>query len=160
MMTNERPLPYGGASQTPKRIIIHAMCEAVLQDGVLVPAWELLDSLKLSAHILISPDGSRTRCRADTEGAWHAKGFNTDSLGVEVLVPDARNLKQLQDRTRTSWVSEAQLNSLVKQILIWKNQYPIERMDRHSDLDPARKWFDPGEGFPWEELLKKTWTKA
>jgi N-acetyl-anhydromuramyl-L-alanine amidase AmpD len=49
------------------------------------------------------------------------------------------------------------MNSLVQQIMIWKKAYPIEKIDRHSDLDPARKWFDPGDGFPWTELLQRTW---
>ncbi len=154
----ERHLPYGGGSQTPKRIVIHCMAENVVLEGKQFSAWELLDHLKLSAHVLISPDGSRTRCRADTEVAWHAKGFNTDSLGVEVLVPDVFNLDQLQQRTKTTWVSQEQMASLAQQIMIWKKAWPIERIDRHSDLDPARRWYDPGEGFPWEELLRQTWT--
>jgi N-acetyl-anhydromuramyl-L-alanine amidase AmpD len=42
--------------------------------------------------------------------------------------------------------------------MIWKKAYRIERIDRHSDLDPGRRWFDPGEGFPWLELLHRTWS--
>lgn len=158
-MTNviERQLQHGGGPQSPRRIVVHCMAEELNQDGIFVKAWDLLDSLKLSAHILISPDGTRTRCRSDTQIAWHAKGFNTDSLGVEVLVQKVRNLEQLQQRTKTSWTTPEQMDSLVQQIMIWKNSYPIERIDRHSDLDPARKWFDPGEGFNWTELLQRTW---
>jgi len=126
-------------------------------------AWEFLnlvdppDKVGLSAHILIQPDGTRIRCRPDTSMAFHAKGFNTDSLGVEVLVPDVYNLNELQQRTKTEWVSHEQFESLVQQVMIWKKEFHIEKIDRHSDLDPKRRWFDPGDGFPWEELLKRTW---
>lgn len=154
----ERLLHHGGGNQTPKKIVVHCMAEEITYEGRQIKAWDLLDMLKLSAHILIAPSGERTRCRADNQIAYHAKGFNTDSLGVEILVPDVYNLEQLQNRTRTSWVSKAQLDSLEQQIMIWKNAHKIEEMVRHSDLDPVRKWFDPGEGFPWEELLKRTWT--
>jgi N-acetyl-anhydromuramyl-L-alanine amidase AmpD len=156
-MIIERLLTHGGGKQNPKRIVVHCMSEEVEYEGKILPAWELLDALKLSAHVLIYPDGTRVRCRADNEMAWHAKGFNTDSLGVEILVSNAKNLDELQRRTKTAWVSPEQMNSLVQQIMIWKKAYPIEKIDRHSDLDPARKWFDPGDGFPWTELLQRTW---
>lgn len=148
---------HGGGTQTPRRIIVHCMAEQVIYEGRQYPAWELLDFLKLSAHVLIHPNGGRTRCRADSQVAWHAKGFNTDSLGIEVLVPDVFNLDQLQQRTKTTWVNKEQMSSLVQQVMVWKNAWPIERIDRHSDLDPVRRWFDPGEGFPWQELLQRTW---
>ena len=153
----ERHLQHGGGSQAPKRIVIHCMAETVVYEDRQYHAWELLDFLKLSAHILIHPNGDRTRCRADDEMAWHAKGFNTDSLGVELLVPDAFNLDQLQQRTKTTWASKEQMDSLVQQIMVWKKAWPIERIDRHSDLDPARRWYDPGEGFNFMELLQRTW---
>ena len=157
-MIIERHLIHGGGKQTPNRIVVHCMAEQVLYENKTLPAWELLDFLKLSAHILIHPDGTRIRCRADDEMAWHAKGFNTDSLGVEVLVPDVNNMDELQRKTKTDWVGKEQMDSLVQQVMIWKKTYPIEKIDRHSDLDPARKWFDPGEGFRWDELLNRTWT--
>ena len=156
-MIIERLLTHGGGAQYPNRIVIHCMAAEVDFEGKRLSAWELLDTLKLSVHILIQSDGTRIRCRPDTSVAWHAKGFNTDSLGVEVLVPDVYNLNDLQQRTKTEWVSHEQLESLVQQIMIWKKEFHIERMDRHSDLDPGRRWFDPGDGFPWTELLKRTW---
>lgn len=155
--TIERPLAHGGGAQTPQRIVVHCMAAEVNHDGQRLSAWELLDTLKLSAHILIAADGTRTRCRRDAEIAWHAKGFNTNTLGVELLVPDVFNLEQLQQRTRTSYIAEAQMASLVEQILIWKKAWPIADLVRHSDLDPARRWYDPGDGFPWIELLSRTW---
>ena len=154
----ERLLPHGGGHQTPTRIIVHCMAETTIYEGKQYKAWELLDFLGLSAHVLIPPDGSRIRCRHDDQIAWHAKGHNTNSLGVEVLVPDVFNLEQLQDKTRKPWVSDAQLNTLVQQIMIWKKEHRIEKLDRHSDVDPVRKWYDPGAGFDFTELLRRTWS--
>ena len=156
-MIIERLLTHGGGSQYPDRIVIHCMAAEIDYEGKRLSAWELLDTLKLSVHMLIAKDGTRIRCRPDVSIAWHAKGFNTNSLGVEVLVPDVYNLNDLQQRTKTEWVSHEQLESLVQQIMIWKKEFHIERIDRHSDLDPGRRWFDPGDGFPWAELLRRTW---
>ena len=159
----ERHLPHGGGVQVPERAVIHCMAEFIDYKGVRYSAWDFLnlvdlpDKVGLSAHVLIPPDGTRIRCRADTEMAWHAKDFNTNSLGVEMLVPGVFNLADLKRRTQTPYLSDAQMNSLVQQILIWKNEHRLQRIDRHSDLDPVRRWFDPGEGFNFEELLRRTW---
>lgn len=153
----EHLLSHGGGEQTPTRIVVHCMAERTLYEGKMYEAWELLDFLKLSAHILVHPDGSRTRCRADNQIAWHAKNHNTNSLGMEVLVPDVFNLDQLKDRTKTLWTSDAQFETVVQQVMIWKQTYNIQKINRHSELDPVHKWFDPGEGFPWNELLERTW---
>jgi len=157
--TIEKLLPHGGNGfQTPKLIVVHCMAEFVDQPEGRLSAWELLNKLGLSAHILITPKGERIRCRADAQVAWHAKGHNENSLGVELLVPGVFSIEALQQVTARSWVSGQQLDSLVQQVMIWKKAWPIENIVRHSDLDPARRWFDPGEGFPWEKLLWRTWS--
>ena len=153
----ERPLIHGGGAQRPRRIVVHAMCAEIDYEGSRIDAAALLDRLKLSAHVLIQPDGTAIRCRRDDQVAWHAKGHNTDSLGVEVLVPWAYDLDGLKRVTAEKWVSTAQFGALASIITIWKRVHRIERIDRHSDLDPERRFFDPGQGFPWVELLQRTW---
>src|SRR5690606_28750529 len=83
VMIINRPSPFGAAHQTPKRIIVHAMSEWI--NGMYAP--DFLLSVGLSAHALVTPDGDIIKCREDTQGAFHAKGLNTDSLGIEFLLP-------------------------------------------------------------------------
>lgn len=153
-----KPLPFGARYQVPSRIVVHCMAEHVDYEGKRIHAWELLYRLGLSSHVLLTPNGVRIVCRREQQGAFHAKGHNTNSLGIEVLVPGVFNLEQLQERTKSPYVEPAQFEELVKLVLEWRRAYHIRQIDRHSDLDPERRWFDPGEGFPWAELLKRTWS--
>lgn len=155
----ERHLPHGLGSQIPKTIIVHVMAAEIDYEGKRLSAWDLLNKLGWSAHILLSTDGTRTRCRPDNLIAYHAKGFNTNSLGIEILIPGVYNLDQLKAYTAKPYtLPQAQMDVLVQQIMIWKHAHEIESIYRHSDVDPARRWFDPGEGFPWTGLLQRTWS--
>jgi N-acetyl-anhydromuramyl-L-alanine amidase AmpD len=151
----ERLSPHGGGTQRPKGIIVHAMGYQVDYNGVRVYAASLLEQLGLSAHVLVAPDGTRIRCRKDTEVAWHARGYNTGYLGIEVLCPEAYDLAMLKRRTAEDWVAEAQYQSTVEQIREWVETWGIgmSMVRRHSDIDPVRRSFDPGAGFPWDRLL-------
>ena len=140
--------PYGAAHQTPKRIIIHAMGEYILDEY----APDFLLREQLSAHALGTPDGKVIRLRDDTEGAWHAKGFNTDSLGYEVLLAGHHNYASFITGIATPWVTDAQYDAVVRQCREWVAKFGITQIDRHSDVSPGRKC-DPGAGFPWEKFL-------
>jgi N-acetyl-anhydromuramyl-L-alanine amidase AmpD len=150
--TVHHSLPHGDSTNHPERIVVHAMGQFLNHGGEKILAPEFLDRLGFSAHCLIDTDGTRLRCRKDTDGAYHAKGHNTNTLGVEVLCPDAPNLATLKERTQGAWITGNQMHSLVQLVRGWMDEWDIsrEQVVRHSDLDPERKWFDPGEGFPWE----------
>lgn len=151
-----RPSPFGAAQQTPRRIILHAMAYQLDYEGRRMYAASFLERVRLSAHVLVAPDGTIIRCRDDLQGAWHAKGHNTDTLGMEILVPDAYNLTELKARTATpGWMSPAQFDAVVNQCRYWLRTHDIQRIERHSDVDPERRWFDPGKGFPWDEFLER-----
>lgn len=151
------PNPYGAARQTPRRIVVHAMHEwfdmsdAGTDPGMLY-ADKFLEHVGLSAHVLVTPAGEVIRCRDDQQGAYHAKGFNTDSLGIEFLVPNRYGysydafLRAIEE----DWVSEAQLLTGGRVIAEWIARWGITQIDGHCDLDPARKR-DPGN-FPWDRL--------
>ena len=89
-------LPWGRNTNNPKKIVLHAMGEIIDDDSKVKHkryhfAVDYLDILRISAHILVCPSGLIIRCRADNERAWHARGHNTDSLGIEFLVGGAHN---------------------------------------------------------------------
>jgi N-acetyl-anhydromuramyl-L-alanine amidase AmpD len=150
------PLDAGARSQAPRRIIVHAMAERVDDGGVDGPkhATEFLAEAGLSAHALITPGGRIIRCRQDAEGAYHAKGHNTDSLGVEFLVSGAHDYASFKVAIGQPYLTPVQYRAGLWLVAHWLEVHAIgiESVRRHSDVDPRRK-VDPGAGFPWEQLL-------
>ena len=150
------PLPKGLRSNSPKRIVIHAMGEFIEYEGRHVHAYELLREIGLSAHRLLTPSGDMIKCREDNQGAYHAKGHNTDTLGIEILVPGVHSYASFIEAIKTPYMTSEQYRNLVYIVDSWKVKHNIskENIVRHSDIDPARKK-DPGEGFPWEDFINE-----
>lgn len=142
----------GAPSQTPKTVIIHAMGEYIAGDGWDNHAVQYLKRIGLSAHSLIAPDGINYRCRKDEQGAYHAKGHNTDSLGMEILVKGNHDYTSFLSAIQTDYITEKQYNESVSQAKEWLEIWDIENFVRHSDISPERK-VDPGDGFPWSDFL-------
>jgi len=147
------PLPDGASSQTPKRIIIHAMGEYIGAPGPENHAVQYLASIGLSAHAIIAPDGTNYRCRGDIEGAYHALGHNTDTLGLEFLVAGVHTYGTFLNTIRTPYITAQQYEVGVEQVKFWMKHWGITEVLRHSDISPERK-VDPGEGFPWAMFLR------
>lgn len=146
--------PYGAAHQTPDTIVVHAMGEHVITGpGEAEHAPDFLLRSRLSAHALIAPDGTTYRCRADGEGAYHAKGYNTNSLGIEIMVAGRHDYSTFARALATNWVTDAQYAAALSQCREWLGLHNITRVVRHSDISPGRK-IDPGAGFPWARLLE------
>jgi N-acetyl-anhydromuramyl-L-alanine amidase AmpD len=152
----EKPSAHGGGKQTPNRIIVHAMGSQIDYEGKRLDAADFLQKIGLSAHALIANDGTVIRCRNDDRMAWHAKGHNSNTLGVEVLVKDAHNISELYDCMKAqNWPSSRQLWSLIGLVVRWCEQHDIQKIQRHSDIDSPRKK-DPGTGFPWDGFVQYT----
>lgn len=182
-MIIDRPLVHGPEAQTPDRIIVHALAHKIPitketkeyyereqgrdvgKVGEIVYAATWLDRLGLSAHQLVAPAGDVIRCREDIQGAWHARGFNTNSLGIEILVPGILTYGEFLDKIHEPWCRPGgpQFNAAVESVVDWCVSWNIPvrpgRIDRHSDVDPARK-YDPGPGFPWEAFIQEVRIQA
>ena len=143
------PLFEGGGKQKAKKVIIHSMAEFIEAGEHDFSAWGLLYSLGLSAHYLVTPTGVVIQCRDDDETAWHARGYNTNSIGIEVLVAGEHTYETFIERIKTPWVYGEQYTALVGLCKRFEGLSFV----RHSDVSPGRK-FDPGEGFQWETFLK------
>lgn len=154
MIEHNTYIPHGADYQSPTILVIHAMGEKIKSDNGGQPshAVAFLNENGLSAHRLISPDGIVYKCRSYEEGAYHAKGFNANSIGIEFLVPGEHDYESFIEAIQNDWVTDIQYQAgleVIKQIL---HDYPIARIVRHSDISPGRKR-DPGDGFPWKRLL-------
>lgn len=154
-MIIHRHNPYGAPHQNkPSVIVVHAMAEYVLADDgkSYEHAPDFLERMGLSAHVLVAPDGTRYRCREDHEGAYHARGFNVDSLGIEILLPGRHDYGSfLKGIAKPLWCIGPQYAEGVQQVREWVRLYG-SRVERHSDISPGRK-LDPGMGFPWAKFL-------
>ena len=79
----EKPSLAGLKNNNPKMIIVHAMAEYLDMKDAPVFASDFLESMGYSAHLLILPNGDKIKCRENNQGAFHARGFNENSLGIE-----------------------------------------------------------------------------
>lgn len=139
-------------------IIIHAMMNQFEVDSRVFYAPEYLDYIGLSAHFYVHPYGDITASVPIDRIAWHAKGFNEYSIGIEFLVPGIHKasdtLDNFHERINSEWVSPQQLYAGARLVSFLKMIVPDCGISRHSDLDPGRKK-DPGNGFPWEDFKKE-----
>lgn len=150
-------LPHGYKSLLPDAVLVHSMGEFIELGDVDPPAREYLDQLGLSAHSLIHPDGLNERLRDDDQGAFHARGWNGNALGIEFLVPGAHTYATFLKAIRTPYLSSAQYAAGLEQVRAWVKKFniPRDRVLRHSDVSPGRK-YDPGDdGFPWARFVKE-----
>jgi len=145
----------GGKINHPNKIVVHCMAEFI-NDPKPIHAPDFLNEYKLSAHVLVAPDGDIYRCRDDDERAWHARGFNTDSLGIEFLVEGEHNYATFIEAIKTPYINTAQWESGVDVVKEWVQNYAISQVNihRHSDISPGRK-VDPGLGFHWQDFLDR-----
>lgn len=154
MIINE-PLEAGNRYNNPKMIIVHCMGEFIL-DPHPIHASDFLAKLGLSAHALVAPNGDIYICRDDDKGAYHARGYNTDSLGIEFLVEGHHNYGTFLEKIKTDYITDAQWQAGINAVRNWgqKHEIPVEKILRHSDISPGRK-VDPGVGFKWSKFLEE-----
>ena len=130
----------------PNFVIIHHTAQDSLQQTL---KTFTLTKTQVSAHYVISDDGTVVQMLNDYLRAWHGGnaswGKNTDinsaSIGIEL------------DNNGFEPFSEAQINSLVALLTRLKKDYniPTNNIIAHSDIAPSRK-SDPSAFFPWKNL--------
>lgn len=116
------------------------------------PYFESIQQLKVSAHILISRDGTITQFVPFHQRAWHAgksnycgrERCNDFSIGIELEGTDDVPYEEIQYQ---------QLAQLINAL---QSAYPSldkTALTGHCDVAPERKT-DPGPAFNWDHLKK------
>ncbi|GLQ90036.1 N-acetylmuramoyl-L-alanine amidase [Dyella flagellata] len=120
-----------------------------------------------SGHYYIDRDGSVYRYVPGTRVAHHVRGYNPQSIGIE-LVNRGRfpNWFDSRNQTMTEPYSEAQIGGLRELLAHLRTEYlSLQEIAGHEDLDTARvpasddpgrevpRKLDPGPLFPWQEVL-------
>lgn len=149
----ERPLRAGNQFNKPKMIVVHAMGEYINDpDPIFAP--DFLEKYGLSAHALIVPNGDVMICRNEQTGAYHAKGHNTDTLGIEFLVRGEHDYSSFIETIKTNYVTSNQWIAGIELVRSWIEKFDIRNIQRHSSLSPGRK-VDPGTGFEWDRFMER-----
>lgn len=159
----ETQMDAGSKKNNPQMIVIHSMGENIdTRKEVLMkpkdrkiwfaPSW--LRYLNLSVHALFMPNGDILKCREDLQGAWHAKGFNKNTLGFEFLVEGVHTYSTFRKRIKEDYVTPEQWEAGVEYVRSKMKLYDIRNIQRHSDLSPDRK-VDPGSGFDWDKFKQE-----
>lgn len=94
-------------------------------------------------HLVVFPDGSVFKDRAENEIGSHCSGVNNRSLGIALV-----------GKFSEGFIPEEQLNSAAKEIATWILKYniPIERVTAHKEVaDVECPNFRP------EDLRSKVW---
>ena len=106
-----------------------------------------------SIHYIIDREGALAKSLSENKVAWHVKGYNSRSIGIELV-----NNGDGHDPYTDSQI--ATLNKLINDI---RARHPITRVAAHSELDKrnmeestgcpnARRRVDPGPLFPWDKI--------
>ena len=110
---------------------------------------------KVSAHYVVTEDGTVLRLVEEGKRAWHAgkshwRGItdvNSASIGIEIVNPGHEfGYRPFPDE---------QIEAVIRLVADIKERHGLTRGNivGHSDVAPARKR-DPGELFPWGKLAR------
>tara|TARA_B100000287_G_scaffold422518_1_gene464591 strand:- start:998 stop:2266 length:1269 start_codon:yes stop_codon:yes gene_type:complete len=149
--------------QDPDNIVVHhTAMNSDLNFAAIVDEFLLKKKWLTGYHCVIMPDGSiRPFCRWDRTGN-HAKGHNSNTLGVSFhgnfhsQPGDAWS--NHDGRYGNTVPTEAQLHAGARLIALWRSLYadmPADVNDgvvQHGQLDGAST-VCPGNQFPWQALL-------
>jgi N-acetyl-anhydromuramyl-L-alanine amidase AmpD len=147
-------------------VIIHTMETAERTGAALACArWFASESSEVSAHYCVDAD-EIVQCVREEDVAWHARGGNTNSIGIELAGFAAQRRGDWDDAySRAVLERAAQLvaDVCLRQSIPLRRLRPSELVERrrgicgHADVSAAfgkSDHWDPGPGFPWNRFLR------
>ena len=146
-------------------VVIHTMEIAERPDAAEICArWFRTPASQVSAHYCVDA-GTVIQCVHEDDVAWHARGGNTASIGVELAGFASQSRRDWEDAYSTAVLRRA--SALVADICL-RRRIPVRWLDPgdlvagrrgitgHADVSRAfhaSDHWDPGDGFPVERFL-------
>ncbi len=132
-------------------LVLHAMGEWVIAEGVYHHCTDFLRHLGLSAHAFCLPDGRIIESVDPSRKAFHAGRYNARSIGMEIVVAGGHDLASLERCMAMS--RESRYTAVQYQAAGWwfrrradEQGLSLKAVRTHAELDPTRKQ-DPGRAF-------------
>jgi|GEM_PF-2242259 len=158
---------------TPKGIVIHGMGRYIDWEQNLVFAPDFLDKIGLGANGFIDIDGKFIEGKAKGFKTAHAgisyhkekniKWLNSKYIGYEVLVENAKNLAELNDKMYndpTCYYNEQYLTLAKKcyqdmKIFNFDESYIVKHSEVSGDdiRGQGKGKTDPGDMFDWDKFI-------
>jgi N-acetyl-anhydromuramyl-L-alanine amidase AmpD len=148
-------------------VVMHTMEIAERPDAAEICArWFKTEVSRVSAHYCVDAD-SVIQCVREKDIAWHARGGNTNSIGVEMAGYAAQTTRDWKDRYSRAVLERA--SGLVADICR-RRRIPVRwlvaddlvagrrGLTGHSEVSRAFKQsdhWDPGDGFPVEAFVDR-----
>lgn len=136
----ETNLKFGSMTnrKSTNRIILHH-AEASKCSAEDIHRWHLNNGWSGAGyHFLVRKDGKIYRLRPENKVGSHAKGSNSDSIGI-----------CFEGSYMTETMPDAQKKAGKELVAYLKNKYGITKVQRHSDVYPTSC---PGTNFPFNEI--------
>lgn len=150
------------------QVVLHAIGEWVVDATNLGgkgrgQVWHCTDWLRAigrSTHAFVLPDGLVVREVDSWYKAWHARGHNSRSVGLEFVLRGVWPWNKFQAAMRGERDDAAYAPAQLRAAEDWVRARAIEHDFRltelsvrtHRQLDPERK-LDPGDVFPLDDFL-------
>lgn len=159
-------VPVNGPARTQpvRRIVLHATggpdCDAArsFRGGTLdgIVQHFLRNQGRISIHYVIGRDGRVVAMVPETQVAYHVRGHNQDSIGIELV----------NDGDGRDPFAQPQLATLVELLKDLLARYALETdaIKSHAELDDTtivckgvtiKRKQDPGDAFPWQRVLSE-----
>lgn len=125
--------------KSTKRIILHhAESKSCTADDI--HKWHLANGWAgIGYHFFVRKDGSIYRGRPEDTLGSHAKGANSDSIGI---CAEGSYMKET--------MPEAQKQAIKELVAHLKNKYGITKVQRHKDVTSTDC---PGNNYPFDEIV-------
>jgi N-acetyl-anhydromuramyl-L-alanine amidase AmpD len=129
-----------------------------------VAAWFARPSSQVSAHYCVDAD-SVVQCVRERDIAWHARGGNTNSIGIELAGYARQGAPEWADPYSTVMLERA---AALAASICFRHRIPVRRVRAagllagrpgitgHADVSEAFRrsdHWDPGPSFPWPTFL-------
>ena len=126
---------------TNRIILHHAESKSCTADDI--HSWHLANGWAgIGYHFFVRKDGSIYRGRPENVVGSHAKGSNSDSIGI-----------CFEGSYMTETMSQAQINAGRELVTYLKNKYGISKVQKHKDVCSTNC---PGTNFPFDAIVNGT----